>query len=182
MTRRAAAWAALAVAALTTGCVEQRYVITSGSPSVPGQDLGATVYRNGQLIGQTPVDDHFVYYGKYHFTLIKDGYETLQVDQDIPAPFYEYPPLDFVSEALVPVHLHDVREFNYKLCEAQPTSKEDLVKRGQNLRDRGQSLVGQNPTPAPAPVAVAPAAPPLGPPLPVSPPAVPQSAPPPQAP
>ena len=37
------------------------------------------------------MDDHFVYYGNYHFTLIKDGYETLQVDQDIPAPFYEYP-------------------------------------------------------------------------------------------
>ena len=94
-------WASLTAAALCTGCVEQRYVITSDPP-------GAAVYRNGNLIGYTPVDDTFVYYGKYHFTLVKDGYETLQVDQDIAGPVYEYPGLDFVSEVLYPFNLRDV--------------------------------------------------------------------------
>jgi hypothetical protein len=168
MKRKLCLWTAL-VGALCVGCVDQRYVITSDPP-------GAMVLRNGVPIGATPVDDHFVYYGNYHFTLIKDGYETLQVDQDIPAPYYEYPLVDFVSEALVPVHLHDVHAFNYKLCEAQPANKDDLTKRGQELRNRGQSLVGQNPTAAPCPPTsvpppVAPVQPrtPLGPPLPVSP-------------
>lgn len=148
MKRNVGFGAAFVVAVLCMGCVEQRYVITSDPP-------GAMVLRNGVPIGATPVDDHFVYYGNYHFTLIKDGYETLQVDQNIPAPFYEYPLLDFVSEALVPIHLHDVHEFCYQLHEAQPTSKEDLINRGQNLRERGQTLVGQNPTTA------TPAAPPV---------------------
>ena len=153
---------ALLGGALCMGCVDQRYVITSDPP-------GAMVLRNGVPIGATPVDDHFVYYGKYHFTLIKDGYETLQVDQDIPAPFYEYPGLDFVSEALVPVHLHDVHAFCYQLHEAQPTSKDDLRKRGQELRERGKSLI--------PPAATAPAgspAPIVGPPLPITPETTPQ--------
>ncbi len=169
MTRKLSLWTALVGAALCMGCVDQRYVVTSDPP-------GAMVLRNGVPIGATPVDDHFVYYGNYHFTLIKDGYETLQVEQDIPTPFYEYPLVDFVSEALVPFHIHDVHEFNYQLKEAQPTSKEDLIKRGQNLRERGQTLVGQNPTAAqsqpfvkpvqaPAPVP----APALGPPAPIGP-------------
>jgi hypothetical protein len=150
-------WAVLAVAALCTGCVDQRYTIRSDPP-------GAMVFRNGVPIGPTPVDDQFVYYGNYHFTLAKDGYETLQVDQQIPAPWYEYPPLDFVSEVLNPCRLHDVREFNYQMRPVEQPSKEDVLKRGQQLRQRGQSLVGQSPAPAPPPVAPA-----LGPPQAVAP-------------
>src|SRR5262249_58004588 len=59
-------------AALLTGCVERRFVIESVPPT-------AQVLRNGQPIGFTPVDSEFIYYGKYNFTLIKDGYETLHV-------------------------------------------------------------------------------------------------------
>ena len=88
--------AAVIVAACSTGCVEQRYVIYSDPP-------GAMVYRNGDPIGYTPVDDTFVYYGKYHFTLVKDGYETLQVDQDIPAPWYEFPGAGLRDRGALPV-------------------------------------------------------------------------------
>src|ERR1700733_11224075 len=95
-------------AAVSAGCVDQRYLITSDPP-------GAMVYRNGVPIGPTPVDDQFVYYGKYHFTLVKDGFETLQVDQEIPAPWYEYPPLDFVNEVLNPFQLHDVQAFHFQM-------------------------------------------------------------------
>jgi PEGA domain len=152
--------AGLLLAVFSAGCVDQRYLITSDPP-------GATVLRNGVPIGYTPVDDHFVYYGNYHFTLIKDGYETLQVDQEIPAPWYEYPPLDFVSEAIVPFHLHDVHTFHYQMCEAQPVGKDEVLPRAQQLRERGQSLVGQNPQPAPAPIV--PSGPSLGAPLPQGP-------------
>ena len=66
------------------GCVDRRYVVTTDPP-------GAVVYRNGQYLGATPVDDHFIYYGKYHFTIVKEGYETLQIDQEIKTPWYEFP-------------------------------------------------------------------------------------------
>src|SRR5437879_5241266 len=86
----------IAIGALaTTGCVDRRYVVYTDPP-------GAIVLRNNQPLGASPADDHFTYYGTYHFTIIKEGYETLQVDQHIPPPWYEYFPLEFVSEYLVP--------------------------------------------------------------------------------
>ena len=149
--------ALLVMGALAAGCVDQRYLITSDPP-------GAMVFRNGVPIGPTPVDDQFVYYGKYHFTLVKDGFETLQVDQEIPAPWYEYPPLDFVNEVLNPFHLHDVQAFHFGMQKAEPANKDDVLKRGQDLRSRGQGLIGQEGPPLPVPVP-----PPLGAPLPAGP-------------
>ncbi len=165
----------LLAAWLATGCVERRYVITTDPP-------GAVVLRNGQPIGQTPVDDHFVYYGTYHYTVIKEGYETLQVDQKIPAPWYEYIGLDFISENLFPFQLEDVRHFHYKLEPRHIVNPNQLLDAAHNLRNRGMSLGGGStgappattpPTPAPPPppgaapvlpapqgVAPAPAAPP----------------------
>src|SRR5262249_21371800 len=117
------------------GCqsVERRYVITSDPP-------GAVVLRNNHHIGATPADDHFVYYGKYHFTLIKDGFATLQVDQEIPPPWYELFPLDFVVENLLPWRVEDVRRFHYKLEPLQSPDLQDVLNRGQSLRDRGKSI------------------------------------------
>jgi hypothetical protein len=115
------------------GCVERRYVITSDPP-------GAVVLRNGQPIGATPVDDYFVYYGTYNFTLLKEGYETLQVEQEIPTPWYECFPLDFFSENLVPHPIQDVRRFHYTLEPRQAVRTDQLLNDAQNLRNRGQSL------------------------------------------
>jgi hypothetical protein len=127
-------------AALASGCVERRYVVTTDPP-------GAIVLRNGQALGQSPADDHFVYYGNYHFTLIHDGYETLQVDQKIPAPWYEYPVVDFISENLVPWKITDVRRFHYALQPLQQVRTDILLERAGGLRSRGQSLVPLAPAP-----------------------------------
>ena len=59
----------LSLAVFLTGCVDRRFVVTTDPP-------GALVLRNNAPIGFAPADDHFTYYGNYHFTLIKDGYET----------------------------------------------------------------------------------------------------------
>jgi hypothetical protein len=142
------------VAGLVAGCVERRYVVLSDPP-------GAVVLRNNQPIGAAPADDHYVYYGNYHFTLIKDGYTTLQVDQKIPAPWYEYFPLDFISENLVPWRITDVRRFSYRMEPLQKTTTQALLNRGQELRNRGQSIgpPAQPPTPTPAAPATVPALP-----------------------
>jgi len=138
-------------ATLLTGCVERRYVITSDPP-------GAIVFRNGQQLGATPVDDHFVYYGKYNYTLVKDGYETLQVEQNIPAPWFEYFPIDFFSENLLPWQIEDVRRFHFKMEPRRVVNTNDLLKDAQNLRNRGLSISPPAPTPpattlpAPTPV------------------------------
>ncbi len=132
---RRMAWfvgAALAVAPLS-GCVERRYVVTSDPP-------GAVVLRNYQHIGPTPADDHFTYYGNYHFTLIHDGYATLQVDQEIRAPWFEYFPLDFFAENLVPWRIEDVRRFHYKLEPIRTPNPDEVINEAQNLRNRGKAI------------------------------------------
>src|SRR5262249_15715254 len=122
------------------GCVERRYVVTTDPP-------GAVVLRNDQPIGASPADDHFTYYGKYHFTLIKEGYETLQVIQPIRAPWYEYFPLDFISENLIPWSIVDVRRFHYGLEPRRMPTPDQLLNQAQPLRGRGQELQPLTPPP-----------------------------------
>lgn len=129
-----------ACAAMLAGCVERRYVITSDPP-------GAVVYRNGQPLGATPADDHFVYYGKYNFTLIAEGHETLNVEQDIPTPWYEIFLLDFFSENLVPWPITDVRRFHYRLEPRRQVQTDQLLREADALRGRGRSI--ETPVPLP---------------------------------
>jgi hypothetical protein len=146
--RRLATLALLAVLALATGCVERRFVVNS-------DPAGAIVLVNGRPLGASPADDHFVYYGNYHFTVIKDGYETLQVDQYVRPPWYEYPVLDFISENMVPWMIRDVRRFHYSMLPLQVPNARKLQDDAAALRSRGQAV--PSPVPAPTPVATGPA-------------------------
>jgi hypothetical protein len=148
------------LAAANAGCVERRFLITSEVPGMPpGMDAGAMVSITGARQGPTPLDSWFVYYGNYHFTLEKDGYETLQVDQNIPAPWYEWPPLDFFVETIWPFKVRDVREFHYVLQPVQGVRPDDVLNRGEVLRTRGKTImplpdfIPQVPKPAPPPPA-----------------------------
>ncbi len=152
--RRNAVIVAIAVS-LATGCVERRFVVNSEPP-------GALVLKNGKPIGYAPGDDHFVYYGNYHFTLIKPGYATLQVDQNIPSPWYEIPPLDLISEIFWPWHIEDVRQFTYQLQPVPGTTPQEILDRGQALRNRGQTVGTPPTTPPQTPAQTGPVAPAIG--------------------
>jgi hypothetical protein len=141
MKRNALLATALLLTSLSLGCVEREFVITSDPP-------GAMVYRNGIPLGLTPVDDHFVYYGKFHFTLVRDKCQTLQVDEEIAEPWYEIPGIDFVSENLYPCKLRDIRRLHYRLCPLQPENQQELLGRAIELRTKGQSIGAPAPTPA----------------------------------
>jgi hypothetical protein len=146
-------FAVLAGGVLLAGCVERRFVVISDPAT-------AVVYENGRPLGAAPADDHFTYYGTYHFTLVKPDFQTLQVDQPIPAPWYEYPGLDFISENLIPWTIRDVREFHYHLVPLQVPNARQLLEEGEGMRARGkaipQGLPGTGSPPA-QPVAVPPA-------------------------
>jgi len=166
-------WSLLCLVPCLTGCVTRKYTIDS-------QPQGALVYRDGKPIGTTPVDDYFVFYGKYRFTLVKDGFETLHVEQKIPAPWYEYAPLDFISENLTPWEIKDIHRFSYTLQPQQMPNNNDILQRAGDLRNRGKLLTplnGEPPTPPPtgSPTRVAPpgGSPPVGIPPPANGPAVP---------
>jgi len=95
---------------------------------------GATVYVDRYEIGTTPIAVDFIYYGTRQITLVKDGYETLTVNQSIPAPWYEYPGLDFVSENMVPGNLRDTRTLTYQLSPQLMMPTDQLRARAEQLR------------------------------------------------
>jgi hypothetical protein len=149
MRRSACLLAALLAALPLGGCVERSFVVESNPP-------GAFVLVNNQPLASTPADGSWVYYGKYHFTLMKEGYETLHVEQEIDSPWYEYFPLDFFVENLWPYKVTDRRRFRYDLTPLQVPNTDDVLRRAEDLRNHGLSLLPPGAAPA-APPAPAPA-------------------------
>lgn len=144
------ALAAIVLSLGLSGCVQRRMLIRS-EPS------GALVYIDDHEIGTTPVAANFTYYGKRKIRLVKDGCETLTVMQDIPTPWYEYVPLDFVSENLVPGKIMDRRTLDYRLQTQIVVPTDQLLARGEDLRrgTHGSATVPivppSNPLPQPQP-------------------------------
>ncbi len=138
--------AVVVLATLNLGFVDRRFVITSEPP-------GALVSRNGIPIGTTPCDDSFVYYGKYKFTLVRAGYATLDVIENITTPWYEIPGIDFVSENLYPCKIRDIRRLNYQLVPLLPDNPAEVLAAAEKLLQKGRQVGAQRQprVPAPAP-------------------------------
>lgn len=117
----------IALFAPATGCVRRRLNVRTNPP-------GALVYVDNQQIGTTPCSVDFTYYGTREIRLIKPGYETLTVNQPIPTPWYEYPPLDFISENLVATKIRDNRTVTYNLAPQIVVPPQQLVDRANQLR------------------------------------------------
>jgi PEGA domain-containing protein len=140
----------LALLVLMPGCLRRRMIIRSNPP-------GAMVYVDNQQIGPTPCPTDFIYYGTREIRLVKPGYETLTVNQPIPAPWYEIPPLDFVSENLVPREIQDYRTLSYNMVPQVIVPTEQLLDRAQQLRQStNQGLVLPATSTAPSAEAIAP--------------------------
>ncbi len=162
---------ALVVAAtlLPTGCVRRRLAVRSNPP-------GALVFVDNQQIGTTPCSVDFTYYGTREIRLVKPGFETLTVNQPIPTPWYQIPPLDFVSENLVPSKIQDHRTVAFNLEPQVIVPTEQLLERANQLRQETEQgvpapIIQAAPAPsfAPQPVTtptplppVTPSAPPPG--------------------
>ena len=118
---------------------------------------GAMVYVDNQQIGATPCSTDFIYYGTREVRLVKPGFETLTVNQPIPAPWYEIPPLDFVSENLVPREIQDYRTLSYNMVPQVIVPTEQLLDRAQQLRQStSQGFVLPATSTAPSAEAIAP--------------------------
>lgn len=110
-----------------SGCVGRRMTIRTNPP-------GALVYVDDREIGTTPISTPFTYYGTRKVRLVKDGYETLTLMQPVPPPWYQIPPLDFVSENLIPGEIRDQRTFSYQLSPQMAVPTEQLLSRAEDLR------------------------------------------------
>jgi hypothetical protein len=143
--------ACLAICLGSAGCVRRRLTVRTFP-------AGAQVFVDDQDIGITPCSASFVYYGTRKITVMKDGYRTETLFQKIYPPWYQIPPLDFVSENVVPREIRDERIVDVQLVPEEIIPQQKLMERAQSLRDGAQTgavtpLVNSAPTsaqPAPA--------------------------------
>jgi hypothetical protein len=130
---RVALVAAFVAMLAAPGCVQRRMTIRSNPP-------GALVYVDDYQLGATPVSHDFVYYGTRKIRLVKDGYETLTVRQPFPIPWYQYFPLDFVTENLIPWEIRDERVVDLAMAPAESIPPESVVARAEQARLASGSL------------------------------------------
>ena len=92
----------------SAGCVKRMVTINS-EPS------GAKVFFDQKDIGVTPCTTDFAFYGSHAIKLVKEGYKDFYASARLKAPVYQYIPLDFISDVLLPVTLKDTHELTYQL-------------------------------------------------------------------
>ena len=122
------------VCVANAGCVRRRLTVRTNPP-------GAQVFVDDQEIGVTPCSASFIYYGTRKITVMKDGYKTETLFQRINPPWYEIPPLDFVSENLISRELRDERIVDVQLAPEEIVPQQKLIDRAQALRDSAASGV-----------------------------------------
>ena len=92
------------------------------------------LFVDNQQIGTTPCSFDFIYYGTREIRLVKPGFETLTVNQPIPTPWYQVPPIDFVSENLIPTNLIDHRSIAFNMQPQVIVPTDQLLDRANQLR------------------------------------------------
>ncbi len=154
-TARTVRLAAVLTGLAAAGCVDRRFVIESNVPN-------AQVYIDNKSIGAAPAHAPFEYYGHYTIRIVHPGYETLEQRVHVAAPWYAYPPFDFLAEVVWPFHIRDTRRYNFELYQATQTRTDDILNAADALRQRGMVLPPaerpaeprvkpQPPAPVPAP-------------------------------
>ncbi|HEY0983097.1 PEGA domain-containing protein [Schlesneria sp.] len=121
----------MSLALLETGCVSRRLTVVSNPP-------GAMALLDGKEIGYTPASADFIWYGTRQVTLIKDGYETKTDLVTVPAPWYQWPVIEFFSDNFLPHRVTDRRVFNFDLQPKQMVPDEELRSRAMQLRNEAQ--------------------------------------------
>lgn len=130
--RRTAALPALLLLTLAAaGCVERILRIESEPP-------GASVILDGEPAGTTPVDIPFTWYGTREIILEKPGHESVRAMEKVPAPWWQWFPIDVVADVLLPIPIRDVHEFRYELKPHGSDTKtfEETRKRADEFRKK----------------------------------------------
>lgn len=123
--------AALLLALASGGCVERFITVKSDPP-------GAAVSLDDVKIGPTPVDIPYVWYGKRLLTVDLDGHVPVREVLALNPPWWQYFPLDFITDVLLPFTVTDRSEFSYSLEKARVDDGEveAVKKRAAELRER----------------------------------------------
>ncbi|MGN6546525.1 MAG: PEGA domain-containing protein [Aureliella sp.] len=121
-------WLLLLIALpICSGCVRRRLTVRTNPP-------GAMVYVDRQFIGPSPASTSVTYYGTRHIEVVGDGYRTEKILRTFNPPWYQIPPLDFISETLWPWEIRDQRVVDITMVADQPVPSEELIGRADTMR------------------------------------------------
>jgi len=133
--RRSILLTALAAGLAACGCYGQ----VQRTITIASEPTGALCWLNDNEVGRTPVTVPFTWYGTYGVRLESAGYEPLVTTAKVSAPPYEWIPLDFFAETIVPGIRHDDHEFRFALKRAEPADPTPLRERAEGLRRDGRT-------------------------------------------
>ena len=139
------------------GCVRRRLTVRTNPP-------GAMVYVDRQAIGPSPASTSLTYYGTRHIEVVGDGYRTEKVLRTLNPPWYQIPPLDFITETLWPWEIRDQRVIDITMVQEAPVPTEELIGRADELRTQAAAgiAVPIRRTQGPADAPTGPVLPPAG--------------------
>jgi hypothetical protein len=112
------------------GCVERELTINT-------KPQDALVVLNDEEIGPSPVTTNFNWYGDYCIRISKEGYETLNTNRELKAPWYDHFPFDFFVQVVYPGRIVDSYEWTFELSPMQQVNTEQLI---QNAREMQKQL------------------------------------------
>ena len=112
-----------------SGCVERLMAVRS-------EPEGATVYLDGERVGETPIDIPFTWYGTRELVLEKPGFREIREKVALRPPWWQWPGLDFITDVVIPFRLTDRREVAFHLDRAPVTREEldEVLRRAEELR------------------------------------------------
>lgn len=111
--------------------MHRRMTIRSNPP-------GALVVIDGKERGYTPYSQDFLYYSTHELQLVKPGFETLTTTISPRKPWYQYFPLEFISDNLWPHRVTDRHQFHFQMEPQRIVPEQDLLNRAQGLRSQSQ--------------------------------------------
>ena len=111
--------------------------------TIRSEPSGALVVLDGKEVGYTPYTADFVYYVTRDLTLVKDGFKTQSVQIKLDAPWYQVPPLDFVTDNFLPITITNRQEFCFTLQPQDPLQGAEIdALRGRANALRSEAQVG----------------------------------------
>ena len=116
------------------GCVDRVLQVRSDPPD-------ATVTLDDQVVGKTPIDIPYTWYGKRYLSVELQGYTQVRELIALNPPWWQYFPLDFITDVLIPFTFEDRSEFTYHLDKANVSDEElrEVKRRAAELREKSEN-------------------------------------------
>lgn len=113
------------------GCVERLVAVRTEPP-------GAAVYLDDEKVGETPCEVEYVWYGERELVVELQGHRSVRETLALRPPWWQFFPLDFITDVLVPFTITDRVEVEYTLQRERASEEEveSILERADELRRR----------------------------------------------